>query len=173
MADDEERIRRKAYELWLAEGCPEGRHEFHWEEAREIVALEDAGGPPTVSLEDSLEEPAEPAVAFENQGEVPGLTDQGENPAGPEMANLDHADDKPLTVEDDAPRPARRRSKAAGESAPAAAPRRKAAAAATGEAAPAKQGRAKPAAEPSSPEETPAPRRRGSRRPNGVAAETT
>ncbi len=91
MADDDERIRRKAYELWLADGCPEGRHEAHWEQAREIIALEDVGGPPTIPVEKTLEDPVEPAIAFENQGEFPGLTDQGRAPPVPRPTSAPRA----------------------------------------------------------------------------------
>lgn len=37
MADSEQLIRERAYQLWLAEGCPEGRADFHWHVAREQV----------------------------------------------------------------------------------------------------------------------------------------
>ncbi len=37
----EERIRAKAYQIWLDEGCPNGRDEAHWEMARLLVAIED------------------------------------------------------------------------------------------------------------------------------------
>ena len=37
----EERIRAKAYQIWLEEGCPNGRDEVHWEMARQLVAIED------------------------------------------------------------------------------------------------------------------------------------
>jgi hypothetical protein len=96
----EDRIRRKAHELWEAEGRPEGREEFHWDEAREIIALQDVGGPPLVDLAETLEEPVEPVEAFENQGEFPGLTDQGEEQPGPCYAALtEEADERPLSVE--------------------------------------------------------------------------
>ena len=39
---DEERIRRKAHELWEAEGHPHGRDQDHWDQARELVAIEDS-----------------------------------------------------------------------------------------------------------------------------------
>lgn len=110
MADDDERIRRKAYELWLADGCPEGRHEAHWEQAREIIALEDVGGPPTIPVEKTLEDPVEPAIAFENQGEFPGLTDQGESAAGPEAdQRAESADERPLSSETTARKPRARK----------------------------------------------------------------
>jgi Protein of unknown function (DUF2934) len=41
MDDHEERIRQRAYKIWLEEGCPEGRAEIHWEMARESVAIEE------------------------------------------------------------------------------------------------------------------------------------
>ena len=41
-ADDrEERIRRKAYDIWLGEGRPGWQHERHWTMAKEMVAAED------------------------------------------------------------------------------------------------------------------------------------
>jgi hypothetical protein len=96
MDKDAERIAKKAYEIWQAEGRPEGRHDIHWEQAREIIALEDAGGSPTIPLDKTLGDPAEPAIAFENQGEFPELTDQGDNRPGPERAfAADTADERP------------------------------------------------------------------------------
>jgi hypothetical protein len=75
-SDDEERIREKAYALWEAEGHPHGRSEAHWTMAREMVAVEDSFS--STLLPVHAEEPAEPAIALENQGEFPGLADQGE-----------------------------------------------------------------------------------------------
>lgn len=40
---DEDRIRRRAYELWEREGRPEGRQSAHWEQAREDVARQGDG----------------------------------------------------------------------------------------------------------------------------------
>lgn len=37
------RIRQRAYQIWLEEGCPDGRAEIHWEMARELIADEDKG----------------------------------------------------------------------------------------------------------------------------------
>lgn len=31
---DEDRIRDRAYAIWEREGCPDGRREAHWEQAR-------------------------------------------------------------------------------------------------------------------------------------------
>lgn len=40
MSDLEERIRRRAYQLWEAEGRPEGRAQAHWARACAQVAVE-------------------------------------------------------------------------------------------------------------------------------------
>jgi hypothetical protein len=37
----EQRIRMKAYEIWLREGCPEGSEARHWEMARRFIAGEE------------------------------------------------------------------------------------------------------------------------------------
>jgi hypothetical protein len=51
-------------------------------------------------LEDTTSETAEPAIAFENQGEMPTLTDQGEGQAGPTWnAVRESADTVPLSVD--------------------------------------------------------------------------
>jgi len=77
---DEERIRRKAHELWEAEGRPHGRDREHWEEAREIIAIEDSEASTLLPRDTGAEEPAEPAFVAESMGDIPGLTDQGEHP---------------------------------------------------------------------------------------------
>jgi len=86
MAEDlEERIRRRAYQIWEREGRPEGRGEDHWALAREEIAIEDnyAGTlrpNPSHGPDDTAEhtEPVEPVLSMANQGEMPGLADQGE-----------------------------------------------------------------------------------------------
>ncbi len=42
---DEERIRRRAQEIWEREGRPEGCHEEHWARARREVEAEEGGLP--------------------------------------------------------------------------------------------------------------------------------
>ena len=37
----EERIREQAYHIWKEEGCPEGRAEAHWEQARHVLSPND------------------------------------------------------------------------------------------------------------------------------------
>lgn len=74
--DDEARIREKAYALWESEGHPHGRAEAHWTMAREMVAVEDSLDATLLPVTD--EDVVEPAIALENQGDFPGLADQGE-----------------------------------------------------------------------------------------------
>ncbi len=38
----EQRIRMKAYEIWLREGCPEGADRRHWEMATKFIVGEEA-----------------------------------------------------------------------------------------------------------------------------------
>jgi hypothetical protein len=76
MPDDlVERIRARAYEMWEQEGCPDGRAEVHWEQARILVAIEDD----RTSLKPVTPEQPEPAEVMKNLGEFPtGQTDQGD-----------------------------------------------------------------------------------------------
>jgi hypothetical protein len=74
-ADIEQRIRERAFQIWLAEGQPDGRDREHWELAKFAIAQQDG-------LESSLV-PAkapqpEPIEAVLNQAEFPTLVDQGE-----------------------------------------------------------------------------------------------
>jgi hypothetical protein len=77
---DEDRIRRKAHELWEAEGRPHGRDSDHWTQAREIIAIEDSEKdtllPRDYGSGETIEEPDE---ALRNLADFPNLTDQGEN----------------------------------------------------------------------------------------------
>jgi glucuronate isomerase len=38
----EERIREQAYHIWKEEGCPDGRAEAHWEQARRVLSPSDS-----------------------------------------------------------------------------------------------------------------------------------
>jgi hypothetical protein len=80
MDREQERIARKAHELWEAEGRPHGRDREHWDQAKEIVALEDSAGSALLPRETGASEPVEErTVAIDNEGQVPGLTDTGEH----------------------------------------------------------------------------------------------
>ena len=83
MTDDNDlhqRIRERAHKLWQEEGSPEGRAEAHWEQAREMIAIEDglAG-----TLKPIDPPPPEEASLQQNLGEFPTLTDQGEEQTTP------------------------------------------------------------------------------------------
>ncbi|MGE0005886.1 MAG: DUF2934 domain-containing protein [Parvibaculaceae bacterium] len=80
----EERIRERAYRLWIEEGRPDGKASEHWEKARELLELE---ADPEEGREEPDEgyndpgpwgEPVEQASVLENLGEFPTMTDQGE-----------------------------------------------------------------------------------------------
>ena len=73
----EDRIRKRAYQLWLDEGQPHGRADIHWDMACELVAIED-GQMATLKPAQDTQAPAEPSEAAENVGEAPTLTDQSE-----------------------------------------------------------------------------------------------
>lgn len=85
----QERIRQRAYRLWEAEGCPEGRADVHWDQASELVAIEENQGLATTPVEHSMDnigpsgEPIEPLEAVRNLGEFPTMTDQGEEEVFP------------------------------------------------------------------------------------------
>ena len=75
---DEERVRQKAFELWESEGQPQGRADAHWTMAREMVATEDSFRSTLKPVSETIDDVAEPGIALANQGEFPGLADQGE-----------------------------------------------------------------------------------------------
>ena len=41
---NEDRIRDRAYAIWEREGCPDGHHEAHWEQARRELEDEERRG---------------------------------------------------------------------------------------------------------------------------------
>ena len=77
---DDDRIAKKAHELWEAEGRPHGRDREHWDQAKEIVALHDSAGVALLPRDTGAEEPVEErSIAIDNEGEAPNLTDTGEH----------------------------------------------------------------------------------------------
>jgi hypothetical protein len=80
----EDRIRERAYRLWVEEGQPQGKDAEHWERARELLALESDPEEGKEGIDEGYNkpgpwgEPVEQAVVLENQGEFPTVTDQGE-----------------------------------------------------------------------------------------------
>ena len=89
MDDREERVRKRAYQLWEQEGCPAGREDVHWDQASELVAIEENHKLATIPVGKSANvgptgEPVEPIEAAENVGDLPTLTDQGEEQPVPQ-----------------------------------------------------------------------------------------
>jgi len=118
MAEDlDERIRQRAHQIWEREGRPDGRAQDHWKLASEEIAIEDnyrgtlmpnpAQGPDDTAIRT---EPVEPVLSMANQGEMPGVADQGEEfqipgagdrdawPAQPEQAGAEEAVSRPRTA---------------------------------------------------------------------------
>ena len=85
--DHETRVGERAYKLWEENGRPHGRDVELWEQARELVAIEEnpeGGRLPNPSGTDPARQDVEEADIQENNGEVPGrLTDQGDRPQTP------------------------------------------------------------------------------------------
>lgn len=77
---DHDRIAAKAHELWEAAGRPHGRDQDHWDQAREIIAIEDSQRDTLLPRDTGAQEPIEePEEALRNLADMPNLTDQGEN----------------------------------------------------------------------------------------------
>jgi hypothetical protein len=109
MDDFDERVRQRAYRLWVEEGCPEGRSDAHWDKARELVAIEENQRHTTkpVVANEPWGEPVEPVEAVKNAGEFPTMTDQGEQQAVPKRAAAASAPTKRKTAAPKAAKTAR------------------------------------------------------------------
>ncbi|MDQ2083817.1 DUF2934 domain-containing protein [Xanthobacteraceae bacterium Astr-EGSB] len=92
MEDHTERVRQRAYQIWIDEGRPEGRESIHWDMASELVAIEEnqtrttkrvRRQPADKEIAADRAEPAKPAAAM---GEVPTMTDMGEQTYPPSRA---------------------------------------------------------------------------------------
>jgi len=81
----EETIRRHAYQLWQEAGCPDGRDNEFWEKARELAAIEEnqsSATEPRRGHDGPWGQLVEPAEAITNQGDFPGMADQGDEQPG-------------------------------------------------------------------------------------------
>ena len=92
MENHTERVRQRAYQIWLDEGRPDGRESIHWDMASELVAIEEnqkkttkrvRRQPADKEIAADRAEPAKPAAAM---GEVPTMTDAGEQTYPPSRA---------------------------------------------------------------------------------------
>jgi hypothetical protein len=99
----EQRVRERAYKIWLERNCPEGRADDHWREASELVAIEESyldtlRPNPIETYENSpTTEPVEPIEAVRNLGEFPTLSDQGEEAVFPDRNLMSEAAEPPVT----------------------------------------------------------------------------
>ena len=92
MADDlDQRIKRRAYEIWEREGRPPGREQDHWKLASEEIAIEDnleqtLVPSPSASNDDTADrpEPVEPLLSVETQTE--GIAPAGQEDPQPAPA---------------------------------------------------------------------------------------
>lgn len=95
ISDHKARIRERAYKLWEENGCPHGREAELWEQAEDLVGMEEnpeAGLLPNPSKGDPALTGVEEAEVQENYGEIPGrLTDQGDRPQTPAKQNREQA----------------------------------------------------------------------------------
>lgn len=92
----EQRVREKAYQMWVDEGRPDGRELDHWERASELVAIEEDNDATLVPRETGAGDSVEPAEALENLGEFPELDAQGDGVTAP---SREHAESSvPETV---------------------------------------------------------------------------
>lgn len=79
----QQRIERKANELWVADGKPPGGQERYREQAKEIIAIEEGEDLTHLPRPTQSGEPTEPSIALENQASLPELTDQADEPVAP------------------------------------------------------------------------------------------
>lgn len=92
MDDYTERVRRRAYQIWLEEGRPEGRESTHWDMASELVAIEDQQTKITKPVrrragnKEVAADHAEPAAPAAAMGELPTIIDEGEQTYPPSRA---------------------------------------------------------------------------------------
>ncbi len=91
----QQHIRERAYHLWQADGCPNGREDEFWERASELVGMEESAHAAELPNPASLPgaDPDRPrfveeAFIQENLGEFPDRSaDQGEHILTPAKAN--------------------------------------------------------------------------------------
>ena len=81
----DERVRLKAYEIWLNEGRPEGRDARHWEMAREAIGYDDALARPwSAGRGDRPARPLDEGGArLSDQNQMAGPRDGGERSLAP------------------------------------------------------------------------------------------
>lgn len=85
----EGRIATRAHQLWRDAGNPEGSLAPYYEQARELIAIEENPDSGTLDPAEAAEPIVEEASLMRNLGEFPTLTDQGDEQTYPDMADHD------------------------------------------------------------------------------------
>lgn len=83
-ADFERRVAEKAHSMWEEAGCPEGGEQPYVDRARALLEISENPEAGRLTIAQSIPPRGEPLLAVENQGEMPGLTDQGDDQLFPE-----------------------------------------------------------------------------------------
>lgn len=107
--DENDRIRERAYRIWIEEGRPPGRSDEHWQMARQLIAIEQSDGDELKPNPLGQEQPVEEARLQENLGEFPTLTDQGEEATTPKARRAPGVKAKELTGDKAQPEAVKRR----------------------------------------------------------------
>jgi len=84
--DGEARIRAKAYEIWERADRPASQQDRHWNEAKALIETEEGMAESRRPANAGADPLIEPAIAFQNQADLPDLTDQGESPPVPDRS---------------------------------------------------------------------------------------
>ncbi len=90
-SDFQERVRERAHQLWLQDGCPEGRGEEHWQQAQRDVLGTMSAAPTDPAPPDEPVDAAQ-AIAFSCTPEAP----DAEVPSAPETGTLSDAEALPV-----------------------------------------------------------------------------
>ena len=107
--DRDERIRQRAHEIWERDGRPHGRHDEHWQRAREEIEAEalQMDSMKGVSADPAQDSPAPKRRGRPAKSDTPDAAVDGE-PSAPKRRSPRKATDAAVPP-GDAPAPARRR----------------------------------------------------------------
>ncbi len=90
----ESRIKERAQKIWEEKGRPADGPEIFEEQARELLALEEVPDATTRPVETPSNPDEEPILALQNQGDFPGLHDQGADMGRTNDGDPQRTDDK-------------------------------------------------------------------------------
>lgn len=102
MADSDNWIKQRAYELWEADGQPHGKHDEHWAQATaEYEARHKANAKPTGKRKAEVKSPAEPAKNAKSKPAKNGSVKDDAAKAAPEKVQAEKAEIQPATAKKD------------------------------------------------------------------------